>query len=239
MEDGFEEDVDDAGMSGGKEAFKEKSLKNVPRRNLSFQESSTKKGFFRRSSMSDLTDEVSVTPIEDLGEVDINLPYAEIVTIAGVSDIPILCSLNESAEQHDEPPGPSPGLSKRLRSRRAAPPPAPKAVISLVAPHKMLIISKDFCYFFGYTVEEEICGREVKILQGPRTDPTALTSAIKSCATGSTTSRSVVLYGRDGTEVEVEATFAPYFGMEESLAGCLVELKASAPAAQWPAARTN
>ena len=208
--------------------------KNIPKRSFSFQESGPKKGCLR-SFMSDLTDEVSVTPIEDLGEVDINLPYAEIVTIAGVSDIPILCSLND--EEHDEPPGP--GLSKRLRSRRAAPPPAPKAVVSLVAPHKMLIISKDFCDFFGYTVEEEICGRAVKILQGPRTDPTALTSAIKSCATGLTTSKSVVLYGRDGTEVEVEATFAPYFGGEETLAGCLVELKASPPAAEWPAARAQ
>jgi hypothetical protein len=193
--------------------------RNFPRRNLSVHDmGSTKKKPLQHSSLSDLTDEISATPADEIGECDLHMPYAEVVTIAGVSDIPEL----NAAHDEEVPPALSIGRAKKP----TVPKPKLNAVISLIAPHKLLILTKDFCNLFGYSIEAEICGRAVKILQGPRTDPSALSSAIKNCAAGSSLVRTIVLYGRDGNDIEVEASFSPYICGDESLAGCLMEIKA-------------
>jgi hypothetical protein len=103
----------------------------------------------------------------------------------------------------------------------------------MVSPHKLLIISEEFCELFGYSVSGgEICGRAVKMLQGPRTDPCTLVAGIKSAALASTTSSDMILYTRDGEEVEVRVTFSPYVCGDATLAGCLLELElSSAPSA--------
>jgi hypothetical protein len=144
------------------------------------------------------------------------MPYSEIVTIAGVSDIPILYG------QKDEkvPPAPSRGRV----SKASAPKPKPRAVVSLVSPHKLLMLSQDFCELFGFSADSEICGRAVKILQGPRTDPIGLIAGIKDSALSSTTRRTLVLYDRGGRDFELEVQFSPYLGSDEVLSGCLLEL---------------
>ena len=167
-------------------------------------------------TMSDF-DEVSFNPEYESEECDLKMPYSEIVTTAGVSDIPQL----HGFESEELPPAPSMG---RLR-RKSAPKAKPQAVVSLIAPHKLLIVSEDFCALFGYSVESEICGRAIKILQGPKTDPSVLIPGIKGAALGATTRRSVTLYDRDGKGLELEATLSPYQSGDESLAGCLLELR--------------
>ena len=86
------------------------------------------------------------------------------------------------------------------------------AVIPLVSPHKLLVLDKGFCDLFGYSgrSEAEICGRAIKSLQGPRTDPAATTCGINNCAAGFTTRVRLVLYDRDGREFGVDETFSPY-----------------------------
>ena len=216
------EDEEPGALSSELGAMEKKTEgKNKLRRNLSVHDMGGKKRPLQRSSTSDLTDEASATPTEELGECDLNLPYAEAVTIAGVSDIPVLHpTVDEEAP---------PALSRTRNRKPAVAKPKLNAVVSLIAPHKLLILSKDFCDLFGYAVEAEICGRAVKILQGPRTDPCALSSAIKSCAAGTSSARNVVLYDRDGNDIEVEASFSPYLSGDESLAGCLLEVSPRPP----------
>jgi hypothetical protein len=198
--------------------------RNIPRRNLSVGDMERRASSSRklRASLSDLTDETFISAEDSQSECDIKMPYSEIVTIAGVSDIPSL-----QGQDFDEMPPPP----NSLRSRKVVVPKAnPKAVVSLISPHKLLIVSKDFCDLFGYTVESEICGRAIKLLEGPRTDPSVLVSGIKNSALTSTASCSLVLYGRDGQDVEVEISFSPYLGDNHTLSGCLLEISLAASA---------
>ncbi len=100
---------------------------------------------------------------------------------------------------------------------------------SLKYPHKLLIVTRDFCDLFGYTaVDSEICGRDLKTLFGPRTDPAAISLGMQSTAMIETASHRVALYRRDGDCVEVDATFSPYLSDSATLAGCLLDLRAVA-----------
>jgi hypothetical protein len=166
--------------------------------------------------MSDLTDKVSASADVNASECDLKMPYSEIVVIAGVSDIPLLYGHTDD----EVPPAPSRGRHSKI----CAPKPQPKAVVSLVSPHKLLMLSKDFCDLFGFSIESEICGRPVKILHGPRTDPSGFISGIKDSALSSTTIRTLVLYARDGKDIELEVRFSPYLGGDDVLAGCLLEM---------------
>ena len=217
--------------SGEKTLAAHTEPKETLRRNLSFcHDTSRKRKPLCRSSLSDLSDQISGFRVHEVEEFDLQFPYTEIVAIAGVSDIPMLSPSSYDGSE-DEPPGP--GLSRRPSSSRAESPPKPKAVISLVSPHKLLILDTVFCDLFGYSgrSEAEICGRTIKILQGPRTDLAAITCGIKNCAAGSTTRARLVLYDRDGGEIAAEATFSPYLSGLDSLAGCLLELTPSPRAA--------
>ena len=173
--------------SGEKTLAAHTEPKETLRRNLSFcHDTSRKRKPLCRSSLSDLSDQISGFRVHEVEEFDLQFPYTEIVAIAGVSDIPMLSPSSYDGSE-DEPPGP--GLSRRPSSSRAESPPKPKAVISLVSPHKLLILDTVFCDLFGYSgrSEAEICGRTIKILQGPRTDLAAITCGIKNCAAGSPT----------------------------------------------------
>ena len=77
-----------------------------------------------------------------------------------------------------------------------------KAIVSLHQPHKVLTVSKELCLLLGYSAEE-LCGRSIKILQGPRTDATFFHSAIKNAALLSSAKQKTFIYGRDGQEHEV------------------------------------
>jgi hypothetical protein len=212
---------------GSGEPYERTPLNGRPRRNMSVSDMNAKRsGSFKlrlqRSSMSDLTDEASASATNvSASECDLKMPYFEIITIAGVSDIPILYG----QETEEVPSAPS---SVR-RSKAETPKSKPKAIVSLVSPHKLLMLSKDFCDLFGFSVESEICGRAVKILQGPRTDSGLLVSAIKNAAMGMTTCTNVVLYDREGADIELEIKFSPYMSGDDMLAGCLLELLSPVP----------
>jgi hypothetical protein len=206
----------DAAEQKQKAADGDVSLNNAPSRHLS-------DGFvggkacsrMRRPSLSDVPDEFSVNQLEEPNECDLTMPYSEIVTIPGVSDVPQL----HGCDCEELPPPPSMGRSrKRTRKKK------PNAVISLISPHKLLIVSEDLCALFRYTVESEISGRAVKLLQGPRTDPTLIVAGIKGSALGASMVKNVILYDREGNAMELEASFSPYQSGDESLAGCLLEL---------------
>jgi hypothetical protein len=169
------------------------------------------------SSLSDLADEISMPADDNKSECYRMILESEIVSIEGVSEIPQL---------HSKDIDQVPCCASGVRSIESViPMPHPKAVVSLVSPYKLIIVSKEFGSLFGYSVENEICDRAVKILQGPRTDPTLLASSIKGAALASTRISSLVLYDRAGRDIELDITFSPFLsGDAAGLVGCLMEL---------------
>ena len=202
-----------------------------PRRTLSVNDSSGKRGArLRRSSLSDLTDESCSAKEEILfPEIVPSLKYSEFVTVAGVSDIPMLY-------QDDTDDGQLPLAPCAVARRKSKPKPTAKALVSLTSPHKLLIVTKEFCDLFGYFVDSEICGRALKTLVGPRTDLSAVLSGMQSVAMIDIACFSLALYNRDGEEVKVEVTFSPYMSDSETLSGCLLDVvpMIDAPIAQNP-----
>jgi hypothetical protein len=192
------------------------------RRALSGNDAQGKKGcnIFRRV-LSDATNENSSRNCSLDGEeiCEPTLQYCELVTIAGVSDIPEICR----TDQPISPPA-APVMGRAARSISATA--NAKAVISIYPPHQLLIVTKEFRDLFGYTVDSEICGRALRNLYGPRTDPKTIASSMRSVAMINSASHSVVLYNRDGEGSEFNAMFTPFLSDAETLAGCLLELSA-------------
>jgi PAS domain S-box-containing protein len=104
----------------------------------------------------------------------------------------------------------------------------PTAVLSLVKPHKVLSISKELCDFLGFEAEEML-GRSLNLLHGPKTDAKIVTSAIKNTGLLTSGHFSTTLYARDGSERSIRASCVPYFGEGGVLAGCKLQLLPELP----------
>jgi hypothetical protein len=172
-----------------------------------------------RRSVSDLTDESSGsgTDIGAGSDFEFQIPYSEMIVIAGVSDVPELWCI-----QNDDDPPSAPIGGRGLRNHTQKP--NAKVVFSLHSPHKLLIVTQELCDLFGYVVNSQICGRPLATLFGPRTDLSAISSGLQIVATNATARHPVVLYNRDGEALAVVATFSPFLSDAETLAGCLLEL---------------
>jgi hypothetical protein len=191
-----------------------------PRKNLSVSDMNGRCAHrFRQSSLSDLTDESSFSSQnEPISELEIQMKYCELVTIAGVSDIPELCPLED---KYEPPTAPCAGHSASFSARTK---PKASVILSLHHPHKLLMVTQDFCNLFRFTIDSEICGRALKTLYGPRTDLDAIALCIQGVAMNEATCQTIVLYNRDGEGVQVKAKFSPFLSDAETLAGCLLEL---------------
>ena len=99
----------------------------------------------------------------------------------------------------------------------------PTLILSLLKPHKILAVSKETCELMGYK-EDEMLGRSVSILQGPKTDKAGLCAAIKNTGVLSSGDFSTVIYARDGSELNITATLVPYYADGGQLAGCKLQL---------------
>ena len=173
--------------------------------------------FLQRTSLSDLTDESSVAKEDDMAiEIVFHLEYHEPICVAGVSEIP------EFLETDEVPPSAPLGARKIAAVQACA-----KAVVSLLPPYKILIVTRAFCDLFGYLLDSDICGRSLKTLAGPRTDLAAIYNGLQRSAAIERTQQRIALYGRDGQHVDLEATFSPYLSDAETLSGCLLELAAA------------
>jgi hypothetical protein len=106
-------------------------------RNLSISDMSGRRGGRAlRRSVSDLTDESSGsgTDIGARSDLECQIPYSEMILIAGVSDVPELWRI-----QDDQDPPSAPIGGRGLRSQRQTA--NAKAVFSLHSPHKLLIVT--------------------------------------------------------------------------------------------------
>ena len=190
----------------------------TPRRILSVNDMNVKRiPNLRRSGTSDLTGESSSD--DGIGLITCKMRYSELVTVAGVSDIPELFSI---ALEEFPPYAPIPWARKL-----SIPKPRAMAIVSLSAPHKLIIVTADFCVLLGYTEQTEICGRALKTIFGPRTDLNTIASGMQSCANIECAGCTAALYNRNGESLDVTMSFSPYLSDKETLAGCLLELTPS------------
>jgi hypothetical protein len=180
-----------------------------------------------QGSLSDLTDESSSPKLKESdSEFEFPMNYCEVVTVAGVSDIPEFCTFED---EYDLPTAPYAGYTTPTSARTKL---QASVILSLHFPHKLLIVTQGLCDLFRYTVDSEICGRALKTLYGPRTDADAIATAIHNVAVNKATSHPIglVLYNRDGEGVQVMARFSAFLSDAETLAGCLLELS---PVNSW------
>ena len=98
-----------------------------------------------------------------------------------------------------------------------------KILVSLDAPYIVLTCDPDLAGMLGYT-SDEIVGRSIKILHGPRTDTTKIGSAIKKSSFNQTTVIHSILYGRSGLGKTLSVTFSPYYDAWGVLRGCTMYL---------------
>ena len=116
-------------------------------------------------------------------------------------------------------------------SRSESTPPAPMetrccrgAIVSLVKPHKILAISSDISSMAEFT-SDQICGRSINVLCGPRTDVSSLNAAIKNTALGQSSTIDTVLSSSTGADLHVTVTLSPYHRpSDRSLGGCLLQI---------------
>jgi hypothetical protein len=99
----------------------------------------------------------------------------------------------------------------------------PTVVVSLVKPHKILTTSTATCELLGFGAEE-IEGRSLNLLNGPKTDVKAVMGAIKNTGLLSHASFATTLYARDGSELSISASCVPYLAEGGVLAGCKLQL---------------
>ena len=98
------------------------------------------------------------------------------------------------------------------------------AIVSLLKPHKILAASNEFLNTVGFT-SSQICGRSISSVFGPRTDTVRIMAAIKNTGHLETTEVNTVLYASNGREVDLCASFSPYFKSSEAhLGGCLLQI---------------
>ena len=98
------------------------------------------------------------------------------------------------------------------------------AIVSLVKPHQILSASEDFMLAFQLHCDQ-LRGRSISALFGPRTDVGLLNAAIKNTSHLCATEVKTVLYTSTGVEVALTAMLRPYCNASDgSLGGCLLQI---------------
>ena len=98
------------------------------------------------------------------------------------------------------------------------------AIVSLVKPHRILSVSTDFMLAFQLHCDQ-LRGRSISALFGPRTDVGLLNAAIKNTSHLCATEVKTVLYTSTGVEVALTAMLRPYCNASDgSLGGCLLQI---------------
>ena len=98
------------------------------------------------------------------------------------------------------------------------------AVISLLKPHKILAVSDELLNTVAFEFDQ-ILGRSIQVLVGPKTDMIELSAAIKNTGHMQVAQINTVLYTSCGRELDVTAMLSPYVNvMSGSLGGCVLRI---------------
>jgi hypothetical protein len=170
----------------------------------------------RRRASSDLTIGVPSSQNDEfLVRIESKLQYSELVSEAGIGDIPDFYNFMEEIP----PTAPICGMRRQLPTK-----PQAKAVISLMSPHKFVIVTQSFCDLFNFQGGSETCDRSFKMIVGPQTDLAAISSGFQCAANVECCVNKLILYNREGKGRELEVSFSPFLLDSETLAGCLLEI---------------
>jgi hypothetical protein len=99
-----------------------------------------------------------------------------------------------------------------------------RAVVALQPPHSIFFVSEVFVKWLGYT-PQELVGRSLNVLSGPKTDTSALHAAIKNAALLNFECIEAVVYSSAGVGHHVLVSCFPFMDMEGVLLGCSLEVK--------------
>ena len=91
-------------------------------------------------------------------------------------------------------------------------------MISLSEPHTFQSVSHDLCALFDLA-PEQMRGRSIKMLQGPRTNAAALSAAIKAARLQQRSTVPVTAYRRDGSECVVVVSCSARVGEDGEVDG--------------------
>ena len=108
-----------------------------------------------------------------------------------------------------------------------------RAVVSIQSPHTILSVSDSFVQWLGYN-EQELVGRSLKVLSGPRTNIAALHAAIKNAALLNFECIEAIVYANNGCGFQVLVSCFPFVDVDGSLLGCSLEVKQLSPPADSP-----
>ena len=99
-----------------------------------------------------------------------------------------------------------------------------RAVVALQSPHTILSVSDSFVQWLGYN-SQELVGRSLKVLSGPRTNIAALHAAIKNAALLNFECIKADVYAKSGCGFQVLVSCFPFVDVDGSLLGCSLEVK--------------
>ena len=99
-----------------------------------------------------------------------------------------------------------------------------RAVVAPRSPHAIFFVSDPFVKWLGYT-PQELVGRSLKVLSGPKTDTFALHAAIKNAALLNFECIEAVVYDRSGVGHHVLVSCFPFMDVDGVLLGCSLEVK--------------
>ena len=108
-----------------------------------------------------------------------------------------------------------------------------RAVVALQSPHTILSVSDSFVQWLGYN-SQELVGRSLKVLSGPRTNIAALHAAIKNAALLNFECIEAIVYANNGCGFQVLVSCFPFVDVDGSLLGCSLEVKQLSPPADSP-----
>ncbi len=98
------------------------------------------------------------------------------------------------------------------------------AVISLSEPHKFMSVSDEICALFNFA-HDQIHGHSIEILQGPKTDTTLLSAAIKAAQMGQHCTVPLTIYRRDGSECDVTISCCAHIGEDGEVDGLRMDFR--------------
>ena len=96
-------------------------------------------------------------------------------------------------------------------------------IVSPSKPHSILSISEGIADFLHFT-RDELSGRTIRVLQGPKSNPTALDAAIKASVIDGVKRVPFVFYSSSGAECEAIVNCAPLFEENAKICGCTLEI---------------
>ena len=92
-------------------------------------------------------------------------------------------------------------------------------VVSPSKPHKILSVSNEISNIFDFP-QDTLCGRSIRVFQGPKSDAAALDAAIRRSGIQGVQNLAFIFYTSSGVEYETNLRCVPLFQKNGKMYGC-------------------